>query len=119
MSTIEEKQRLQRDAGLSNLPTDLTYDLRRAISGEGDWDYQWEDKPHRLVYSACSEAEAFRAEVERLGRDYNTARDAHDRLLVENERLRAALKKINVGDGWAALIARAALTQSAPQKGGE
>ena len=29
----------------------------------------------------------------------------------ENEKLRAALKKINVGDGWAALIARAALTQ--------
>lgn len=28
----------------------------------------------------------------------------------EIERLRAALKKINVGDGWAALIARAALS---------
>jgi hypothetical protein len=30
-------------------------------------------------------------------------------LRAENEKLRAALKKINVGDGWAALIARAAL----------
>ena len=30
-------------------------------------------------------------------------------LQAEIERLRAALRKINVGDGWAALIARAAL----------
>ena len=31
------------------------------------------------------------------------------RLKAENERLRAALKQINVGEGWAAQIARAAL----------
>jgi len=30
-------------------------------------------------------------------------------LRAENERLRAALEEINVGVGWAALIARAAL----------
>lgn len=30
-------------------------------------------------------------------------------LRSDNERLRAALEKINVGEGWAALIARAAL----------
>ena len=34
-----------------------------------------------------------------------------NRLQVENERLRTALTKINVGDGWAAQIARAALAQ--------
>ena len=34
-----------------------------------------------------------------------------NRLQVENERLREALTKINVGDGWAAQIARAALAQ--------
>jgi hypothetical protein len=33
------------------------------------------------------------------------------RLTAENERLRAALEKINVGEGWAALIARAALKE--------
>ena len=38
-----------------------------------------------------------------------------NRLQVENERLRTALTKINVGDGWAAQIARAAIAQ----KGGE
>ena len=36
-------------------------------------------------------------------------------LRAENERLRSALTKINVGDGWAAQIARAALAE----KGGE
>ena len=41
--------------------------------------------------------------------------DAMDELRAENERLREALTKINVGDGWAAQIARAALAQ----KGGE
>ena len=35
-----------------------------------------------------------------------------NRLQVENERLREALTKINVGDGWAAQIARAALAQN-------
>jgi hypothetical protein len=33
-----------------------------------------------------------KAEVERLGRDYNTARDAHDSMLLENDRLRKALE---------------------------
>lgn len=66
MSTIEEKQKLQRDAGLSNLPTDLTYDLRRAIGGEGDWAYQWQDKPHRLVYTACSQVELLTVENAQL-----------------------------------------------------
>lgn len=67
----------------------------------------------------------FRAEVEDahrreacaadLAREWEqhckTAEAGVARLTAENEKLRAALKKINVGDGWAALIARAALTQ--------
>ena len=39
------------------------------------------------------------------------AADEITRLTAENEKLRAALKKINVGDDWAALIARAALEE--------
>lgn len=35
-----------------------------------------------------------RAENERLGRDYQTARNAHDKLVLKNERLRAALEEI-------------------------
>ena len=43
------------------------------------------------------------------GRDQDTAEITA--LSAENERLRAALEKINVGEGWAALIARAALEE--------
>ena len=39
------------------------------------------------------------------------AADLITALRAENERLRAALGKINVGEGWAALIARAALEE--------
>ena len=46
--------------------------------------------------------------------DYVTY-SAYADLAEENRRLREALTKINVGDGWAAHIARAALAQ----KGGE
>ena len=41
--------------------------------------------------------------------------DTVDTLRADNDQLRKALTKINVGDGWAAQIARAALAQ----KGGE
>ena len=46
--------------------------------------------------------------------DYVTY-SAYAALAEENRRLREALTKVNVGDGWAAQIARAALAQ----KGGE
>ena len=50
-----------------------------------------------------------------LERDVEAAADLITALAEENRRLREALTKINVGDGWAAQIARAALAQ----KGGE
>jgi len=40
------------------------------------------------------------AEVERIGRDYQTARDAHDGVLLENERLQAALRFYADGGNW-------------------
>jgi hypothetical protein len=40
--------------------------------------------------------------------------EVNARLTAENERLRAALEKIDVGEGWAALIARAALKEDRP-----
>jgi hypothetical protein len=43
---------------------------------------------------------ASEAEVERLGRDYQTARDAHDGVLLENERLQAALRFYADGGNW-------------------
>ena len=57
---------LQRAAGLKDLPTPLTHDLRIAVSGEGPRAYDWQDKPHRLLYDACAEIETQAREIERL-----------------------------------------------------
>ena len=103
---MNEKEQLQKDAGLAYPPTDLTYELRLAVSGHREdeflsWGYQWTDKPHRLVFAACCEAEA---------------------LQHENERLREALEEIADyrKHGWTiglTDVARAALTtQPAEEK---
>lgn len=51
------KQELQRLAGIPHLPTDLTYELRLAVSGDGPRAYDWSDKPHRLLWDACGALE--------------------------------------------------------------
>lgn len=48
----------------------------------------YDDKRDPLLTEAADEITRLRAEVERLARDYNTARDAHDSLVIENEKLR-------------------------------
>ena len=68
-----------------------------------------------LADEAAAKITALRAEVEDLGNRLHHvhrlwANNEHA-LRAENERLRAALGKINVGEGWAALIARAALEE--------
>ena len=45
---------LQKDADIPHLPTQETYQFRMAVSGQGPLAYQWSDKPHRLLYDACS-----------------------------------------------------------------
>jgi hypothetical protein len=67
------KQELQRLAGIPHLPTDLTYELRLAVSGEGPRAYDWTDKPHRLLWDACGALE--RAE-ERLRQAVLAEREA-------------------------------------------
>jgi len=57
--------KLKSDAGLPDMPTPLTYELRQAVSGEGPRAYDWQDKPHRLLYDACREVERLRAEIAR------------------------------------------------------
>lgn len=66
-------EQMQLDCDIPNLPTQLTYQAVMAISGEGPRAYDWQDKPHRIVYDLCREVEAqdvaittLRAEVERL-----------------------------------------------------
>lgn len=71
--TQVDKQEVQRLAGIPHLPTDLTYELRLAVSGEGPRAYDWADKPHRLLWDACAALE--RAE-ERLRQAVLAEREA-------------------------------------------
>jgi hypothetical protein len=48
----------------------------------------------RLIQRFKTNSEQLRNENAKLARDYNTVRDHHDALLLENERLRAVLKNI-------------------------
>lgn len=59
--TLEEKQEVQRNAGIPHLPTDLTLEARLAVSGRGPRAFQWSDKKHRLVYDLCREIERIAA----------------------------------------------------------
>ena len=53
----EELERLKKDCEIPHMPTQMTYHLRLAPSGEGDYRYEWKNKPHRLIYDACQEIE--------------------------------------------------------------
>jgi hypothetical protein len=65
--TTESLERLQRDCRLEHRPTELTYQLRQAVHREAsEYEYEWRDKPHRLVYRACAEIERQAQEIERL-----------------------------------------------------
>lgn len=61
MASIAKKAKLKNDAGLQNMPTNLTHDMRMAIVGKGPYAYEWKDKPHRLVYTLCRELERIAA----------------------------------------------------------
>ena len=62
----EELERLKNDCEIPDMPTQLTYHLRRAVSGGGDYADEWNDKPHRLVYDACREIERLTAIIQEL-----------------------------------------------------
>lgn len=57
----EALETMQKDAGLKNLPTQFTFEMRLAMSGAGPRAYDWSDKPHRLIYDLCDEIERVRA----------------------------------------------------------
>jgi len=74
MITLEQKKKLQFDAGIPHLPTDLTYECRMAISGEGERAFDWRDKPHRLVYDLSRQVEADADRIEELERENDRLR---------------------------------------------
>jgi hypothetical protein len=55
--SLEQLEKLKKDAGIANIPTQTTYHLRMGASGQGPRAYDWTDKPHRLLYDACAEIE--------------------------------------------------------------
>ena len=65
LATTAELEALKKDAGIPHLPTQLTFEARLAIGGEGPRAYDWSDKPHRVVYDLCREIEKNAAERDR------------------------------------------------------
>ena len=57
LATTAELEALRKAAGIPHLPTQLTFEARLAISGEGPRAYDWSDKPHRIVFDLCREIE--------------------------------------------------------------
>ena len=104
---------------LDRIPTDQVRQNARLIAAAPDM--------HATILALCDALDTEQSKVRRMGREVNHAKygqpdfawgihlETTAELNAENERLREALTKINVGDGWAAQIARAALAQ----KGGE
>ena len=66
VATTAELEALREAAGIPHLPTQLTFEARLAISGEGPRAYDWSDKPHRIVYDLCREIEDNAVERDRL-----------------------------------------------------
>lgn len=59
----DPREAMKQSANLANLPTQLTYEARLAVCGEGPKASEWDDKPHRLVYDLCREIEALAVSV--------------------------------------------------------
>ena len=76
LATNAELEALKKAAGIPHLPTQLTFEARLAIGGEGLRAYDWSDKPHRVVYDLCREIEKNAAERDRL-------REALQQFLIE------------------------------------
>ena len=110
-----EGYKMMMNSSIPHLPTQLTYDCRAAIGGNGPLAYTWQDKPHRLVYDLCREIEriaagatpdeatALQARVAELEKENeimadlidvigNAFNDAGQKIFTEIAKARAALK---------------------------
>ena len=59
--SYEAKLLLKKNADIPNLPTDLTFECRKAMAGEGPRAFAWKDKPHRLIFDLCARIEELEA----------------------------------------------------------
>lgn len=57
LATNAELEALRKASGIPYLPTQLTFEARLAIGGEGPRAYDWSDKPHRIAFDLCREIE--------------------------------------------------------------
>jgi hypothetical protein len=55
-----------------------TREYRLAVTGKGPQAYQWQDKPHRLVYDLCCEVERLQALTAQLQTELEDARELVD-----------------------------------------
>ena len=62
----DELLRLQNDCEIPDVPTKLTYHLRLAPGGQGDYADEWNNKPHRLIYDASREIERLTAIIQQM-----------------------------------------------------
>ena len=95
MITLEQKKQLQFDAGIPHLPTDLTYECRMAISGEGSRAQDWSDKPHRLVYDLSRQVEADADRIEQWKAGFALADAKWGKVLMERDKAMEALRKLS------------------------
>jgi hypothetical protein len=62
----DELLQLKNDCEIPDMPTQMTYHLRLAPGGEGDYASEWKNKPHRLIYDACREIERLTVIIQEL-----------------------------------------------------
>ena len=86
LATNAELEALRKAAGIPHLPTQLTFEARLAIGGEGPRAYDWSDKPHRLVFDLCREIEKNAAERDRLAAAVDAVMADRKRILDERDR---------------------------------
>ncbi len=87
---------LDRDADatsveLSRESAEEMLDEIKRLTAEVEWHKKNSDKWQDTQAAHLREVARLTSENEKLGRDYQFARDAHDKVLAENEKLRAAL----------------------------
>jgi hypothetical protein len=72
-ASLADLELMQKQSGIPHLPTQFTYVMRQAMSGEGPRAYDWSDKPHRLVYDLCNEIERMAAQPQTVSKPVETA----------------------------------------------